>query len=119
MLRGTKSSGEVRFELVVIGSVLIVAAVLYVTTFSSLPGLMLFFPGLIMLGGAIYQDMQPEWKAGWLTYVVAILLVATGLTSIVNTMLGNLLKLDWLVVAIVELGVLLILKALYDPTPKS
>jgi uncharacterized membrane protein HdeD (DUF308 family) len=119
MLRGTKPSGEVRFELVTTGSVLVTAAVLYVTAYSFLPGLMLFFPGLILLGGAIYQDMQPEWTAGWLTYLVAILLVATGLASIVNTLLGNVIQLNWIVIAVVELGVLLILKALYDPNPKG
>jgi hypothetical protein len=118
MLRGNKSSGEIRFEMIVIGSVLVVAAMLYVG-FSALPGLMLFFPGLILLGGAIYQDMQPDWKAGWLTYVLAILLVATGLASLVDSLLGNALKLNWVIIAIVELGVILIVKALYDPNPKN
>ena len=118
MLRGTKSTGEIRFELVVMGAVLITSAVLYVA-FSSVPGLMLFFPGLILLGGAIYQDLQQNWKAGWLTYALAILLVATGLASIVNTLLGNVVKLNWVVIAVVELGVIMIFKALYDPNPRQ
>ena len=119
MLRGTKSSGEVRFELVLTGAILLTAAVIYVVAFKSLPGLMLFLPGLILLGGAIYQDMQPGWKAGWLTYVLAVILVATGLAWIVNTVLAEFIHLDWFIIAAVELGVLLILKALYDPTPKE
>jgi hypothetical protein len=120
MLRGSsKSTGEVRFELVVTGSVLVTAALLYLVAYQWMPGLMLFFPGLIMLGGAIYQDMQPEWKAGWLTYVIAILLVSTGLASIINTLFNNVFEVNWLIIAIVELGLLLILKALYDPTPRS
>lgn len=119
MLRGTKSSGEVRFELVLTGAILLTAAVVYVVAFSWLPGLMLFLPGLMLLGGAIYQDMQPGWKAGWLTYLIAVILVATGLAWIVNTVLKGVINLNWIVVAAVELGVLLILKALYDPTPKE
>lgn len=116
MLRGTKSTGEKRFELVITGAVLLTAAALYVVGYKSMPGLMLFFPGLILLGGAIYQDLQPDWKAGWLTYLLSILLVATGLASIFNTLLGNVVKLEWWIVAVVELGVLLIFKALYDPS---
>jgi hypothetical protein len=116
MLRGTKSTGEVRFELVIVGAVLLVGAVLYVAA-RAVPGLMFFFPGLILLGGAIYQDLQPGWKAGWLTYVLAIVLVATGLASVVNTMLGDKVPLNWLVVAVVEVGVILIFKAFYAPHP--
>lgn len=118
MLRGTKSTGEVRFELVIVGAVLIAAALLYLAFFQTLPGLMFFFPGLILLGGAIYQDLQPDWKAGWLTYVLAILLVATGLGSIINTVLGSVVKVNWLIIAVVELGIILIFKALYDPNPR-
>jgi len=122
MLRGSnysKSPGETRFELVITGSVLLTAAVLFVTTYSYMPGFMLFFPGLILLGGAIYQSIQPGWKAGWLTYLVAVLLVATGLASIVNRLLGEVIHLQWYIVAVVEMGILLILKALYDPNPND
>jgi hypothetical protein len=119
MLRGNKSSGELRFELIILGTVLVAAAMLYVGFYSFLPGLMFFFPGLILLGGAIYQDMQPDWKAGWITYALAILLTATGLASLVNSILGNVLTLNWFVIAVVELGVIMIVKALYDPNPRN
>jgi len=119
MLHGNKSTGELRFELFILGIVLVIAAVLYVVLPPNLRSLMLFLPGLILLGAAIYQDMQPDWQAGWLTYALAILMVATGLAGIVNTLLGNAVKLDWFVIAVVELGAILIAKALYDPTPRS
>ena len=65
MLHGNKSTGELRFELLVLGTILIVAAVLYVVLPNDLRSLMLFLPGLILLGAAIYQDMQTDWRAGW------------------------------------------------------
>jgi apolipoprotein N-acyltransferase len=117
MLRGNKSTGELRFELLMLGIILVTAAVLYVV-FPNLRSLMLFIPGLILLGSAIYQDMQPDWKAGWLTYALAILMVATGLAWLVNTLLGSAVQLNWIVIAAVELGAILIAKALYDPTPR-
>jgi hypothetical protein len=119
MLRGNKSTGELRFELFITGTVLVIAAVLFVVLPDDLRSLMLFIPGLILLGSAIYQDMQPDWTAGWLTYVLAILLVATGLAGIVNTLVGGATHLNWIVISIVELGAILIAKALYDPTPRS
>ena len=119
MLQGNKSTGELRFELLILGTVLVVAAVLYVVLPKDLRSLMLFLPGLILLGAAIYQDMQTDWQAGWLTYALAILMVATGLAGVVNKLLGNAVQLNWVVIAVVELGAILIAKALYDPTPRS
>lgn len=119
MLRGNKSTGELRFEFLVLGLALVSAAVLYVIVPDNLRALMLFIPGLILLGAAIYQDLQPDWKAGWVTYALAILLVATGLAGVVNALLNNAVPLNWLVIAVVELGAILIVKALYDPTPRS
>lgn len=118
MLRGRKTDAELRFELLTWGAVLILGAVLYVVFRDTLPSLMLFIPGLILLGSALFQDIQMGWKAGWLIYVLAILAVATGLAGIINTLLrpGN--ELPWLVVAIVELGAILVAKALYDPNPR-
>ena len=116
MLRGNKSENETRFELLVIGLVLVTAAALYVVFRKTLPSMILFIPGLILLGGAIFQDMQPDWKAGWMTYLLAIIVVATGLTGIVNSLLKTRMSLPWLVIAIVELGAVLIAKALYDPS---
>lgn len=118
MLQGNKSTGEVRFEFLLLGIMLVVAAVLYVILPENLHSLMLFIPGLILLGSAIYQDMQPDWKAGWLTYALAILMVATGLAGVVNALFGNAIRLNWVVVAVVELGAILIAKALYDPSPR-
>lgn len=117
MLRGNKSTGELRFEFLVLGITLVTTAVLYVILPDDLRSLMLFIPGLILLGSAIYQDMQVDWKAGWLTYALAILLVATGLAGVVNALLDNAVRLNWIVIAVVELGAILIVKALYDPTP--
>jgi hypothetical protein len=117
MLRGNKSDAEIRFELLTWGAVLVTAAALYVVFNTTLPSLMLFIPGLILLGSALYQDLQMGWKAGWLIYALAILAVATGLAGIVNSLLGEALKLPWLIVATVELGAILIAKALYDPNP--
>ncbi|MBN1309928.1 MAG: hypothetical protein JXB30_00820 [Anaerolineae bacterium] len=119
MLQGNKSTGELRFELLIVGTVLVVAAILYVILPEDLRSLMLFLPGLILLGAAIYQDMQPDWRAGWLTYALAVLMVATGLAGIVNALLGNAVRLNWVVVAVVELGAILIAKALYDPSPRT
>ena len=116
MLRGNKPEAEVRFELMVWGLVLITAAVLYVTLFNVLPSLMLFIPGLILLGGAIAQDLQEGWHAGAFSYILAIVIIATGLSGIINTLLGDAVTIPWLVVAVVELGTVLLIKALYDPS---
>jgi hypothetical protein len=114
---GRKSVAELRFELLVWGVILVAIGVIYVTLYDVLPSLILFIPGLILLGAAIYQDMQPDWHAGWHTYALAIVVVATGLGGIVSTLLSD-VDLPWLVIAIVELGVVLIAKAVYDPSPR-
>jgi hypothetical protein len=119
MLRGNKSTGEVRFELITWGAVLITASILYVLFKDSLPSLMLFIPGLILLGSTIFQDIQMGWKAGWVNYALSILAVATGLAGIVNTLMGEIIRLPWLIVAAIELGAILIAKALYDPNPSA
>jgi hypothetical protein len=119
MLRGNKSTGEVRFELITWGAVLITASILYVLFKNTLPSLMLFIPGLILLGSTIFQDVQMGWKAGWLNYALSILAVATGLAGVVNTILGEVIQLQWPVIAAIELGAILIAKALYDPNPSA
>lgn len=118
MLRGSKTEGELRFELFTWGLILLTGAIIYVTVFPTLPGLILFIPGLILLGAAIFQDMQPDWHVGWLTYLLAIIIVATGLAWVVNSLLGAAVNIPWLIIAVVELGAILIAKALYDPTPR-
>ncbi|HLV44069.1 MAG TPA: hypothetical protein VKY39_03880 [Aggregatilineales bacterium] len=118
MLRGNKPEGELRFELFTWGLVLVVGAIIYVTLHPILPGLLLFIPGLILLGSAIYQDMQPGWTTGWLTYLLAIIIVATGLAWLIDSLLGPAIRVPWLIIAAVELGALLIAKALYDPPPR-
>ncbi len=117
MLGRNKTTEEIQFELLTWGAVLISAAVLYVLFKDTLPSLMLFIPGLILLGSALFQDLQLGWKAGWLNYGLAIIAVATGLAGVVNTLLGG-AELPWLIIAIVELGAILIAKALYDPNPR-
>ena len=124
MLRGRKSSGEIRFEWMILGVILVALAIIYVifnnpAMQNLMIPIMLFFPGLILLGSAIYQDMQPDWKAGWLAYAMAILLVATGLAGIVDALMADIFDLPWFIVAAVELGAVLIAKALYDPSPRS
>lgn len=119
MLYGRKPEEEVRFELLTWGAVLIVAAIMYVLFRTTLPSLMLFIPGLILLGSAIFQDLQPDWRAGWPTYLLAILAVGIGLAGVVNTLLGEVVKLPpalWLIITATELGAVLIAKALYDPS---
>lgn len=117
MLRGSKSPNEVRFELVVMGLMLVVGALLFVVFQGNdqLQPLIVFFPGLILLGGAIYQTITPDWKAGWITYVIAIVMVALGLAGLINNMLVGTVHVDWWIIAIVALGVVLIFKALYAP----
>ena len=123
MLRGgsSKSANEVRFELVVLGSMLVVGVLMYVA-FQKTPELqplVIFFPGLILLGGCVYQTVTPNWKAGTLTYVIAILLLSIGLAGLINSQLGEVVRVDWWIVAIASLGVILIFKALYDPNPRD
>lgn len=118
MLRGNKNTGEVRFELVIMGAMLLTAAGLYLV-FQNTPllPLVFFFPGLILLGGAIFQDLQPEWKAGWLTYLLAIGLAAYGLAGYFKVL--GLEGGSALIIGAVILGVVFIIKALYDPNPKE
>lgn len=118
MFRGNKPESEVRFELLTWGVLLITAAIIYVTIYPALPSMILFIPGLILLGATIFQDMQPDWHAGWLGYIVAVLVVASGLVGVVNQAMGQAIKLPWLVIAAIELGVILLIKAIYDPTPR-
>lgn len=118
MLRGNKSTGEIRFELLTWGSMLLTGSVMYII-FKGTPliSTILFLPGLVLLGSTLFQDFQMGWKAGWLNYVMAILAVATGLAGIVNGLVGG-VNLPWVVIALVELGAILIVKALYDPNPR-
>ena len=121
MFKGRKSEAEVRFELVTWGVMLIAAAVLYLIFKDVLPALMLFFPGLILMGSAVFQDMQEGWHAGWPTYIISGLAVALALAGIINRLLGDAIAFPrglWLVITAVELGGLFIIKALYDPTPR-
>ncbi len=120
MLRGRKSDAELRFELLTWGAVLITGAILYIIFRDGLPSMMLFIPGLILLGSALFQDIQMGWRSGWLNYVLAVLAVATGLAGIINSLfsfvqIGPVL---WIVIAVAELGAILIAKALYDPNPR-
>jgi hypothetical protein len=116
MLRGKRSPEETRFDLFTWGAILISAAILYLLFKDTLPSVMVFIPGLILLGSTIFQDLQDDWHAGWLNYAMAILAVGTGLAGIVNDLVGG-AEISWIIVAIVEFGAILIVKALYDPSP--
>jgi hypothetical protein len=121
MLRGNKTSGEIRFELLTWGAVLLTGALMYIVfnTHPIFASMILFIPGLILLGSTLYQDIQLGWKAGWLNYALAILAVATGLGGVINGVLGGSQNIPWLIIAIAELGAILIAKALYDPNPRQ
>ncbi|MGF1503633.1 MAG: hypothetical protein ACFB51_00605 [Anaerolineae bacterium] len=120
MLGTNKSGQEKRFELLITGIFLITAAGTFAVVWRGpLRGLLLFLPGLVLLGGAIFQDLQPGWHAGAFTYILATLLVGTGLAAIFYTVLGDVIFVPgwlWVVVTIAELGAVLVAKALYDPT---
>lgn len=117
MLRGKKSSGEIRFELITWGAILITGAIMYVMfRGTSLESLILFIPGLVLLGSTLYQDIQLGWKAGWLGYALSVLAVAVGLAGVINGVMGG-PTVPWLIVALVIMGAILIAKALYDPNP--
>lgn len=119
MLRGRKPQEETRHELIIWGLVLIVGAILFLTTYEQFPSLMLFIPGLILLGSAIFQDLQAEWSVGWFSYGSSILMVALGLGGIINTLLapeGSTL-IPWWIIAVVLFGSVLIVKSVFDPTP--
>src|SRR5215208_4701848 len=117
MLRGKKSTGEIRFELITWGAILISGAIMYVMfRGTSLESLILFIPGLVLLGSTLYQDIQLGWKAGWLGYALSVLAVAVGLAGVINGVMGG-PAVPWLIVALVIMGAILIAKALYDPNP--
>lgn len=103
------------------GVILIVVSVIYIL-FRHLGSLavsmMLFFPGLILLGSAIVQDIRVGWGSSWFTYLLAILLIATGLAGLINYLMGDVLRIPWFIIALFELGAVLVAKALYDPDPR-
>lgn len=121
MLGRKKPNSEVRVELMTWGVILIVVSVIYVL-FRHLGSLavsmMLFFPGLILLGPAIVQDIRVGWGSSWFTYLLAILLIATGLAGLINHLMGDVLRIPWFIIALFELGAVLVAKALYDPDPR-
>ncbi|HLV45394.1 MAG TPA: hypothetical protein VKY39_10570 [Aggregatilineales bacterium] len=121
MLGRKKPNSEVRVELMTWGVILIVVSVIYVL-FRHLGSLavsmMLFFPGLILLGSAIVQDIRVGWGSSWFTYLLAILLIATGLAGLINHLMGDVLRIPWFIIALFELGAVLVAKALYDPDPR-
>jgi len=115
MLRGNKPEVELRFELLTIGLALIAGVLCWVAYKERLPSLIIFVPGLILFGSALFQDLQPDWRAGWLSYTVAILLIAFGLAGIFNSLLGEIIPVPWLIIALVLFGIVFVVKALYDP----
>ena len=114
MLRGRRPPKEVQFELLMWGIILITCAVIYVTLWDVMPYLLLILPGFFLLGSAIYQDLQEGWHAGWWSYMLAILVIATGIAWMVNELTGE-TRLPWWIVALVELGIVFVVKAFYDP----
>ncbi len=115
MLRGNKNEIEFRFELLTWGIVLLSGAAMWILFRQVFPSLVLFVPGLVLLGSAIFQDMQTDMQAGWFAYALAIIVVAIGLAGIVNTLFENVVNVNWLILTIVILGAVFVAKALYDP----
>ncbi|NDJ51769.1 MAG: hypothetical protein GYB68_01640 [Chloroflexi bacterium] len=114
-----KQDAEVRFELLTWGAILIIGALLFLAfRNSTLFPIIFFVPGLILLASAVYQDLQDDWTTGWPTYLGAMLLVATGFAGVVTaTSTGASFTIIWLVVIVIEIGLVLIIKALFDPSP--
>lgn len=123
MLRSnrTKSDAEIRFELIIMGVMLVSAAILYLV-FRNTPyvGSMFLIPGLIFLGSAIFQDLQEGWRSGWLAYALAIILISTGVVNIVNAVTGGQVSAGvWVMILAVEVGAVFIAKAIYDPNIRN
>jgi hypothetical protein len=118
MRRGRKSDAEVRFELLTWGAILVSGSLLFYFFYPTMPSLIILIPGIILCASTIYQDLQFDWKVTWLDYTVGGVAVATGLAGLLNTLFGDRFHLNWLVITILELGGILIIKALYDPSPR-
>ncbi len=109
-----KSDEEKRWELLTWGVVLIAIAVLY-AIMGRFSYLMLLVAGTVLLLSAVYQDMREGWTVSWLTYALAILILGTGVAGVVNELAGDVVRIQWWVVVLVELGAVFIVKAFYDP----
>lgn len=109
-----KSESEKRFELAAWGLGLVLFAIAWIFFDKSLPGLMAFLPGVIILGSALYQDVQEGWSASPMTYFIGIVMTAVGITSLISTFLGDVIHLNWVVVSIALMGSGLLIKAFKD-----
>lgn len=114
-LRGSpKSDEEKRWELLTWGVVFVSVAIIYAIA-RGFNYWMLVVSGAVLLGSAVFQDVQRGWTVSWLTYALGILVLGTGVAGVVNELLGGLVQVQWWVVVLMELGAVFIVKAFYDP----
>jgi hypothetical protein len=114
----TKQPFEFRVEWLMWGVALVTFAAGYMVR-KTVPGLMWFGPGLILLWGAFFQDLLPPevgLSVSWPVYVLAVLLTGYGGGRLYNKLLfqNSTDKLPWLIVSIAIGGLILIIKALWD-----
>jgi hypothetical protein len=114
----SKQPFEFRVEWLMWGVALLVFAIGYMVR-ETVPGLMWFGPGLVLLWGAFFQDLLPSdvgLSVGWPIYVLAVLMTGFGGGRLYNKLLfqNSANRLPWLIVSIGIGGVILIVKALWD-----
>lgn len=112
--QSVRSENEKRFELAAWGLALLLFAVAWIFFDKTLPGLMTFLPGVIIVGSALYQDIQEGWSASPVTYFMGIIMTAVGITSLISSFLGDVIHLNWVVVSIAIMGTGLLIKAFKD-----
>lgn len=113
-MKNPKTEEEKRFELATWGTALVLFALVWILFADTLPGLMMFMPGIVILGSALYQDIQKTWSSNLISYLTGILMTAVGLTSLVSTFMGDIIQLNWVIVSIAIMGAALVIKAFRD-----
>jgi hypothetical protein len=116
--KGSKQPFEFRVEWLMWGVALVTFAAGYMVR-KTVPGLLWFGPGLILLWGAFFQDLLPPnigLSVSWPVYVLATIMTGWGLGRFYNGLLfpNSTDKLPWGIVSIAIGGLILIIKALWD-----
>ena len=77
-------------------------------------------PSTLAQLGALLAAMLLMGLIGWLLYALGVRPFAgrPGMAWVMNSLVGTQMRLPWLVIAAIELGLVLIVKALYDPSPR-
>jgi hypothetical protein len=116
--KGSKRPFEFRVEWLMWGAALVTFAAGYMVR-DTVPGLLWFGPGLILLWGAFFQDLLPPevgLSVSWPVYVLATIMTGWGIGRLYNGLLfqNSAEKLPWWIVSIAIGGLILIIKALWD-----